>query len=666
MAIAPLRKLNESEISKLVSQSCKADNWQDIEVSPGFQPDHLINVTFSGKIKLGIFREKVEFPGGVQKHTGIYNSLIHNSEIGSNSYIGNIKNYIANYKIGENVVIENTELISVNGESTFGNGIKVDVLDETGGRKIPIFDRLTSQLAYILTFYRHCSKLNETLESLISEYAKGKTSTIGYIGNKTRIINCKQITNTSIGENALINGASRLDNGSINSTREAPVILGSNVVAENFIISSGSEITDSTVLTNCFIGQGCYLSKHYSAIHSLFFANCQGINGEACSVFAGPYTVTHHKSTLLIAGLFSFLNAGSGSNQSNHMYKLGPIHHGVVERGSKTTSDSYLLWPARIGSFTLVMGRHYKNSDTSNMPFSYLIENKDESWLVPAINLRSVGTIRDAIKWPQRDKRKGTDLLDSINYNLLSPYTIKHMANGLQILNDLKKLSGQYVETYTWEATCIKKNSLERGIKLYEMAIAKFLGNSVITRLNQCSKFETLEDLRKCLAPKNNKGKGNWIDLAGMIAPQSEIDSIITKIEKGELKLLVDIEKSIRKVHLNYYEFEWTWAVGLFEEQYKTNIGNITVEILVDLIHNWVESVIGLDKMLYEDAKKEFALNSMTGFGIDGDSEVKKLDFEKVRGTFEKNAFVTEILNHILRKRELGLNTIKKLQNIKS
>ena len=58
--------------------------------------------------------------------------------------------------------------------------------------------------------------------------------------------------------------------------------------------------------------------------------------------FAGPYKVTHHKSTLLIAGMFSFMNAGSGSNQSNHMYKLGPIHQGTLERGAKTTSDSYI------------------------------------------------------------------------------------------------------------------------------------------------------------------------------------------------------------------------------------------------------------------------------------------------------------------------------------
>ena len=140
-----------------------------------------------------------------------------------------------------------------------------------------------------------------------------------------------------------------------------------------------------------------------------------------------------HKSSLLIAGMFSFLNAGSGSNQSNHLYKLGPIHQGIVERGSKTTSDSYILWPAKIGAFSLIMGRHVNHPDTSDLPFSYLIEKNNQTYLVPGVNLRSVGTIRDALKWPKRDKRTDPHQLDCINFNLLSPYSIQKMLTGMEL-----------------------------------------------------------------------------------------------------------------------------------------------------------------------------------------------------------------------------------------
>ncbi len=229
------------------------------------------------------------------------------------------------------------------------------------------------------------------------------------------------------------------------------------------------------------------------------------------------------------------MNAGSGSNQSNHMYKLGPIHQGIMERGSKTTSDSYVLWPARIGPYTLVMGRHYKNMDTSSLPFSYLIESNDESILVPGINLRSVGTIRDAQKWPVRDRRKDPVKLDQVNFNLLSPYTIRKMIEGRDLLNKLKSVSGTVSSSYTYNNMMIKGASLERGIELYQTGINKFLGNSLIKRLENIN-FRDNAELRKRLAPDQLLGKGEWVDLAGLIAPKQAVSTLLDDIESGSYK----------------------------------------------------------------------------------------------------------------------------------
>lgn len=244
-------------------------------------------------------------------------------------------------------------------------------------------------------------------------------------------------------------------------------------------------VADAAKIIRCFIGQACHVTHNFSAHDSLLFSNCAFENGEACAIFAGPFTVSMHKSSLLIAGMYSFLNAGSGSNQSNHMYKLGPIHQGIVERGSKTTSDSYILWPARVGAFSLVMGRHHHHSDTSDLPFSYLIEKDDETYLVPGVNLRSVGTIRDAQKWPKRDKRTDPERLDMINYNLLSPYTIYKMMKAVGILKNLQELVGETSEVYYYQNTRIKGSSLRTALDLYGMAINKFLGNSLIKRLEE-------------------------------------------------------------------------------------------------------------------------------------------------------------------------------------
>ena len=656
-----MRKLTQQEIQQLTAQGCTARNWAEIEVAEPFHPEYIRQVAFSGKVKIGRLQTEYTLPGGFTVHSGIYRSTIHNCEFGDNVHIYNVHNYMANYRVGDNTCIENVNSIVVDGTSTFGNGVRVPVMNEGGGREIPIFDHLSAHLAYFLTLYRHRPEMINRLTQMIDAYAESQRSDMGFIGNNVRIINCGSIKNVRIGDFAQITGASVLKNGSVNSNESAPVKIGSGVKCNDFIICSGVSITDSTLVGKCFVGQGCEMGKHYSALESLFFCNCQGFHGEATAIFAGPYTVTHHKSTLLIAGMFSFLNAGSGSNQSNHMYKLGPIHQGMAERGAKTTSDSYLLWPAKIGAFTLVMGRHTKHSDTSALPFSYMIENATESYIVPAVNLRSVGTIRDAQKWPKRDNRKDPHKLDLINYNLLSPYTIQKMYRGQEVLRDIMHLSGEGTEVYSYQNCKIRNSSLRKGIELYNIGIKKFLGNSLISRLEK-TEWHNLDELRRALRPDSNIGLGEWVDCSGMLAPKSEITRLLDDIQNGKLTSLDEAQQRLEQMHTNYYNYEWTWALEKLEQVWGKKVEQVEIADLIHTIEAWEEAVISLDRMVYDDAKKEFNLNARTGFGADGNDEQTNLDFENVRGRFESNSFVLAVLEHIRKKSELGDSMLEQLR----
>lgn len=657
------RVLSEQEIVQLKKQSCLAEDWRLIEVAESFTPEYVHHTRFSGRVKLGVFNGEFVLPGGIKKHSGLRHVTLHNVTVGNDCCIENIQNYIANYVIGSHTFIENVDIIMVDGITFFGNGVEATVLNETGGREVLINDKLSAHQAYIMALYRHRPELINRMRIITEFYSKKHSSDIGSIGSHVMIVNAGSIKNVRIGDYCYIEGTCRLENGSINSTQLAPVHVGYGVICEDFIISSGSRVDDGTMLSRCFVGQACQLGHNYSATDSLFFSNCQGENGEACAIFAGPFTVTHHKSTLLIAGMFSFMNAGSGSNQSNHMYKLGPIHQGTMERGAKTTSDSYILWPARVGAFSLVLGRHVNHADTSNLPFSYLIEQQNTTYLVPGVNLRSVGTIRDAQKWPKRDKRVDENRLDYINYNLLSPYTIQKMFKGRDILTDLKRVSGETSETYSYQSAKIKNSALFNGIKYYEIAIHKFLGNSIIKRLEGIG-FTGNEEIRRRLKPDTEIGKGEWVDISGLIAPKSEIDKLLDGIESGEINRLKDINARFATMHENYYVYEWTWAYDKIQEFYGLNPDEITAKDIIHIVKMWKDSVIGLDRMVYEDAKKEFSLSSMTGFGADGSRREKKEDFEQVRGDFESNPFVTAVLKHIEDKTMLGDELIGRIQHL--
>ncbi len=659
------RKLTITEIDKLTLNGCSCEDWTRVTVAEGFDPSRCVNVFFSGNVSIGKLTGLHTDSSGVSVRCGITNAHIHNCEIGSDVLISNIGDYIANYHIEDDVVIKNCGKIHTEGVSTFGNGTQVAVLNETGGRSVRIWDKLSAHQAYIIALYRHRYKAIRNIEKMVTGYAESISSDQGLIGTGSHILSCRNIKNVRIGKFSKIEGAISLEEGSVNSCAEDPVFIGPGVIMEHFIVCSGSIVTESTLVDKCFIGQGCVLAKHYSAENSLFFANCGGYHGEACSIFAGPYTVTHHKSTLLIAGIFSFMNAGSGSNQSNHMYKLGPIHQGIMERGSKTTSDSYVLWPARIGPYTLVMGRHYKNMDTSSLPFSYLIESNDESILVPGINLRSVGTIRDAQKWPVRDRRRDPEKIDQVNFNLLSPYTIRKMFEGRELLNKLKKISGPASGSYSYNNMIIKGNSLERGIQLYQTGINKFLGNSMIKRLEKIN-FKSNAELRKRLAPDQPMGKGEWVDLAGLIAPKQAVNDLLDDIESDKINTIDGVAEAFRLMHDSYYNWEWTWACERIEEEEGKPVSEFTADDVIRITERWKKSVIDLDKMLYEDARKEFTLSSMTGFGIDGGEEIKRLDFEQVRGAFESNGVVSAIQDHIEQKSVLGDELIARMARIKN
>jgi carbonic anhydrase/acetyltransferase-like protein (isoleucine patch superfamily) len=306
------RKLSDEEIGRLIVQDCYCEDWNLIEVDNDFLPDNLRSVKFSGYNRIGLFDEEITLFGGVRMKTGIFNAHIHNCIVGNNALISNVKSYIANYRIGERVVIHTINELAVENKSSFGNGIRIKVINESGSHEIPIYDLLSSQVAYILALYRHRKKTVRVIEKLISDYVTFLTDSVGDINTGVRIINCGMLRNVRIGPYAYLEGAAKITDGTINSSAADPVFIGQGVILENFIICSGARITDTSLLSNCFIGQGSILDKSYSAVDSAFFANCQGFHGEATSIFAGPFTVSHHKSSLLIAGLFSFMNAGCG------------------------------------------------------------------------------------------------------------------------------------------------------------------------------------------------------------------------------------------------------------------------------------------------------------------------------------------------------------------
>ncbi|MCY1720743.1 DUF4954 family protein [Prolixibacteraceae bacterium Z1-6] len=657
------RQLSQAEIEILKQQGCVAENWENVEVSISFSAEGISNVRFAGNIKLGTQRGKVQIDEGILKPATIRNCFIENCTIGENVFLSNVGSLI-NYKLGNQVVIENVGSVVVSGKSAFGNGHEIEVLNEGGGRELPVFDKLSAQIAYLLVIYRHNSTLIEKLKKLVSKYVETKRSIVGEIGENSIIQHTKSIKNVKIGPFAKIIGASKLVEGTIDSKQEAPVYIGEEVVAEDFIVLSGSKIDGSAILTSTFVGQGVKIGRQFSAENTTLFANSEAFHGEACSVFAGPYTVTHHKSTLLIAGMFSFYNAGSGSNQSNHMYKLGPIHQGIVERGSKTGSLSYMLWPCRVGAFSVVMNKHAGNFDTTELPFSYISVSDGKSVLTPAMNLFTVGTARDSKKWPTRDRRTGSEKLDLISFELFNPYIIQKIIDGSELLNKLHETTPKSKEFAKHKGVHINRLMLRTSKRYYDLAVNVFLTNQLVERLKDKS-YSSLHEIIKLLKPAVESGCEKWIDLLGMIAEKKAINNLIELVCNEEIKTVENLQNGFVKIQKESAERSYAWSIAKLKALQNIDVSQISKQELITIVSDWKTNSIKFKNMILKDAEKEFDQLSRIGFGIDGDDDTENTaDFEAIRGTYTNNSFIIGLKNEIAEIDSTYTTVIKKLEKL--
>lgn len=641
------RALTPEEIRQLEKQGCHSHTWEQVYVSDNFTTANIHNTIFSGEIHLGQFNETILLTGNMPVKTGIYNAVIHQSIIGDNCYIKNIQGYIANYQIGSRTIIHNCGIIVATEKTTYGQGTMISPVNEAGGRELPIYDQMSSNMAHILAYYRYKPRLIERLTALINLYTQHKIDKYGRIGMRVKIINCQNIENVHIESHATLSEVVKLYNGTIGSTMQFPTRIGPGVIAKHFIIGAGSKVSNGAHIKKCFIGQACLVSHHYSAENSLIFANSELLNGEAVSIMAGPFTVSHHKTTLLIAAAYSFFNAGSGTNKSNHHYKLGPTHQAILSRGVKTASNSYLLEPAHIGAFTMMAGSHRHHPDTSLFPFSYLVEKDKESYLLIGQNMKTIGMFRDERKWFQRDNRPADGRLDRLEVSPLNPMTVGQMIKAIDFLKQLPT-GGETIECKGFK---IQRDKIPQAIQTYEKAIRDFLYEQLFLEMEAPSDQPDL----------STNHEEAWCDVGGMITHHWRITNLINRIEKDQFHSIVDVENALTEIFNEYPKDKRNWSLRILKTHYNID-ASIPPTQAIALAREWITIQEEARTMLLEDAMKEFSQTLSIGYGMDGNLEDPLIDFASIKGKAEDHNAVKQCHRFFDQRVTWAESFIKKMQ----
>ncbi|MBF1387574.1 MAG: DUF4954 family protein [Prevotella denticola] len=594
------RSLTFEEIETLEKNSCWAEDWNRVEVSiDGFQAKFFHRVMFYGDIRLGCCQKNVEITKDFFKHSGINDATLRNVTVGNDCLIEKVGNYINNYTIGDDCLISNISVMETTEGASYGEGNLISVLNEVGDGNVILFHDLNSQFAAFMVKHFNDKDLKNAIRRLVSEEIARTNPERGTIGNNVKIVNTKEITNTVIQDDCEISGASRLSDCTILSSENASVYIGTGVICENSIISDGSSIVNSVKMQDCFVGEACQIANGFTASQSVFFANSFMANGEACAAFCGPFCASHHKSSLLIGGMFSFYNAGSGTNFSNHAYKMGPMHWGILERGTKTASGSYLLMPATIGTFSVCFGKLMHHPNTTALPFSYLIAEADKMFLVPGRNITTVGLYRDIRKWPKRDMRPQQSQKSIVNFDWLSPFSVGEILRGKKILENLRQASGDNVSSYNYHEYVINASSLRKGIKYYDIALRIYMG-AVLKRAHKWGFFGK---------PETETGTGKWDDLSGLLLPVSEERRLIDDIKNGSLETIQEVVERFCEINDNYRIYQWAWTYRLILEYY--GITEITDEDDARIRQDYVEARRAWIAEIRKDAEKEYEMGDV-------------------------------------------------------
>ena len=120
------------------------------------------------------------------------------------------------------------------------------------------------------------------------------------------------------------------------------------------------------------------------------------------------------------------------------------------------------------------------------------------------------------------------------------------------------------------------------------------------------------------------------------------------------------IASELVQIHEAYDKEVWNWTTSILMERFELDVKQLGAGHLLELLEKWESETIKMDKMILNDASKEFDNSSKIGFGLDGDAEIRDMDFEAVRGTLGENKFILGIEEEI-KQTGLKANELKKL-----
>jgi uncharacterized protein DUF4954 len=595
------RHLRADELEHLVKNGNTADNWDDILVTDEFDPGQVKNSDFFGLVRIGRLRNVILEHHDLQLPVGISNSFIVACDIGDDVAIHDVR-YLAHYIIGTRCILANIDEMHCTNHAKFGNGILkdgepeevrlwLDVMNETGCRKILPFDGIIPADAYIWAKYRDDKLLLDKFKQMTQQRVDSRRGYYGVVDDQCVIKNSRILKDVKIGEHCYIKGANKLKNLTIHSSPQEPSQIGEGVEMVNGIIGYGCHIFYGCKAIRFILGNNSNLKYGARLVNSFLGDNSTISCCEVLNNLIFPAHEQHHNNSFLIASVVmgqSNMAAGAtiGSNH-NSRANDNEIRAG---RGFWPGLCTSVKHSCRFASFVLLAKSDYPAELDISLPFALVNNNvaRDELEVMPAYwwlyNMYALA--RNAWKFQHRDKR--IHKVQNIEFEALAPDTVEEIFRGRRLLEvwtgkaerlragqtpnspgeeELARF-GSALLTDTPESLCeleiigedMEKSSrkvrvlkVQQGYQAYGDMLLYYAVKNCIDYLQDHPEadFATMQESLQGTRPRV------WVNVGGQLMLEQDIDQLRTDVGSGRLASWEDL----------HHRYDELWNVYPLEKQ---------------------------------------------------------------------------------------------------
>jgi hypothetical protein len=489
-ARAPTKK----EIDALVAQGNFSADWSKLRVADGFRTEFIRGNTFSGACALGAFNGAPrEAAPGIALPSGVYGSAIVDSEIGNDCLVSDC-GLVARCVMREDSVVFRVDELAAAGECSFGNGLRIPVGSQTGGREIGMCAELDIELASKVALGRGDAELLTAYDEAAARYRDAVTCDFGFVGKGCVIRNTRAVRNAFIGAFSLVDGATLLENCTVLSGPEERTEVSHGAVVRNSCLQWGCAVTTMAVVVDSLLTEHSHAERHGQVTASVIGPNTGIAEGEVTSCLVGPFAGLHHQS-LLIAALWpeGKGNIASGANVGSNHTSRAPDQEIFCGEGVFFGLGTNVKFPSSFARapYSIIATGVDTLPQKVEFPFS-LIAAPARAWpgVSPAFNEISPGWVlsdniymvrRNEEKYKKRNKAQRT----AFDFTVFRPEIVDLMAAARDRLRQVAAVKEIYTDK---DIPGLGKNYLTEaarlsGIDAYELYMEYYCLNGLFDRL---------------------------------------------------------------------------------------------------------------------------------------------------------------------------------------